>query len=137
LNIKGKVYVFDLSTRVMKELNIFIRAGDLPKVTEIIRKHNVGGMAFHEILGAGRTKRTEIPETVRAYQTGRKVTPEFEKRTKVETIVPDSVLKEIVEDLQGSIGSESEPGGMIFVKEVYNAHQLGTKQSGEAILTTR
>ena len=121
----------------MKELNIFIRAGDLPKVTEIIRKYNVGGMAFHEILGAGRTKRTEIPETVRAYQTGRKVTPEFEKRTKVETIVPDSVLKEIVEDLQGNIGSESEPGGMIFVKEVFNAHQLGTKQSGEAILTSQ
>jgi nitrogen regulatory protein P-II 1 len=137
LNIEGKVYVFDLATRAMQELNIFVHADDLSKVTEILRNHNVGGMTFYEITGAGRMKRKEIPEMVRAYQTGKKITPEFEKRTKVETIVPDSLVKEIVEELQGKIGSESEARGMIFVKEVSNAYEIGTKQSGEAVLTTQ
>jgi nitrogen regulatory protein PII len=121
----------------MKELNIFIHADDLSKVTEILRNHNVGGMSFYEITGAGRMKRTEIPEMVRAYQTGKKITPEFEKRTKVETIVPDSLVKEIVEELQETIGSKSEPRGMIFAKEVMNAYEIGTKQSGDGILTTQ
>lgn len=117
----------------MKELNIFIIAEDLPKVTDILRKHNVGGMAFNEIQGAGRIKRKEIRE--RDGWNVRTVTPEYEKRTKVETIVPDASVKEIIEDLVSNIGSISEPHGVIFVKEVSNAYEMGTKLSGDAILT--
>jgi nitrogen regulatory protein P-II 1 len=69
--------------------------------------------------------------------TGRKVTPEFVKRTKVETFVTDSSAKEIVEDLTTNLGSESDPRGMVFVKEVSNAYEIGTKQSGEAALTAK
>jgi len=58
----------------MKELSIFIISEDLPKVTEILRKHNTGGVAFHEINGAGRTKRKEIPESVLATRQGKKIT---------------------------------------------------------------
>jgi nitrogen regulatory protein P-II 1 len=137
LNIGRKLYLFDLAMNVMKELNIFIVYQDLSKVTEILRKHNVGGMTFYEIQGAGRTKREEVPEMVRNYQTGRKITPEFVKRTKIETIVPDSSAKEIVQDVLSNLGSESEPRGMIFVKEVSNAYEIGTKQSGEALLTAK
>jgi nitrogen regulatory protein P-II 1 len=121
----------------MKQLDIFITAEDLSKVTEILHKHDVRGMSFHEISGAGRTKRKEVPEMVRSYMTGRKITPEYEKRTKLETIVADSSAKQIVEDLISNLGSESEPRGMIFVKEVSNAYEIGTKQSGEDILTAK
>ena len=133
----GKLYLFDLATGLMKELSIFIISEDLPKVTEILRKHNTGGVAFHEINGAGRTKRGEIPEMVRAYQTGRTITPEHARRTKVETIVTDSSVDEIVKDIVSTIGSESEPRGMIFLKEVSNAFEIGTKLSGEAVLTPK
>jgi nitrogen regulatory protein P-II 1 len=74
---------------------------------------------------------------VRAYQTGRTITPEHARRTKVETIVTDSSLDEIVKDLVSTIGSESEPRGMIFLKEVSNAFEIGTKLSGEAVLTPK
>lgn len=125
----------------MKELNIYVITEDVSKVTEILRKHNVGGMAFYEINGTGRTRRSEIPEMIRDgsrwYQTGRKTTPEFEKRTKVETFVPDSSAKEIVDEVISSLGSESEPRGMVFLKEVSNAYEIGSKQSGDAILTVK
>ena len=69
--------------------------------------------------------------------TGKNIVPEFVKRTKVETVVTDSSVKEIVEDIINNLGSESNPRGMIFVKEVSNAYEIGTKQSGEAIITVK
>ncbi len=120
----------------MKELSIFIRAENLPKVTEILNKHNVGGFAFYEVNARGRTKIKEVHEMVSAYMTGRKTTPEHEKRTKVETIVPDSSANQIIDDLV-KIHSGSEAHGMIFVKEAVNAYEIGTTQSGEAILTVK
>ena len=121
----------------MKELVIYVITEDLPKVTDILRKHNVGGMVFYEINGRGRTKREEVPEMVRSYMTGRKVTPEFAKRTKVETFVTDSAAKEIVDEIINSIGSETEARGMVFVKEVSSVYEIGTKQSGDVVLTPR
>ena len=41
-----------------------------------------------------------------------------------------------VDDLV-KIRSGSEGHGMVFVKEAVNAHEIGTKQSGEVILTGR
>ena len=117
----------------MKELSIHTRATDLSKVTEILEKYKAV-VSFYQVEGHGRTKRDTIPEMVRSYMTGRAITPEFEQRTKVETIVPDSSAKEIVEDLLSNFPGP-EPLGMIFVKEVSNAYEIGTKQSGEAVLT--
>ena len=118
----------------MKELNVFIFMHDLSTVTEILRRHNIAGMAFSEIHATGHTKRKEVPEMVRMYQTGRMITPEHEKRTKVEVLVPDTVVDSIVQELVKSIGSESEPGGLVFVTDVSNAHLLGTSRSGESLL---
>ncbi|MGH9979457.1 MAG: P-II family nitrogen regulator [Nitrososphaeraceae archaeon] len=118
----------------MKELNIFIFAHELSTVTEILRRHNIAGMSFTDIHATGHTKRKEVPEMVRMYQTGRMGTPEHEKRTKVETLVPDSEADSIVQELVKSIGSESEPGGLVFVTAVSNAHLLGTSRSGESLL---
>ena len=118
----------------MKEINIFIFSHDLSTVTEILRKHNIAGMAFSEIHATGHTKRKEVPEMVRMYQTGRMITPEHEKRTKVEVLVPDSVVDSIVQELIKTIGSESEPGGLVFVTDISNAHLLGTSRSGESML---
>jgi nitrogen regulatory protein P-II 1 len=72
---------------------------------------------------------------IREYMTGRKITPEHERRTKVETIVPDSSANQIIDDLV-KIRSGSEGRGMIFIKEVVNAYEIGTAQSGEGILSS-
>jgi nitrogen regulatory protein PII len=66
--------------------------------------------------------------------TGRKITPEHEKRTKVETIVSDSSADQLVDDLV-KMHSGSEGHGMVFVKEAVNAHEIGTAQNGEVLLT--
>jgi nitrogen regulatory protein P-II 1 len=111
----------------MKELSIFIRKDDLDQVAGILKKHNVGGITFYEINGAGKTKREAVPEMVRSYMTGRMITPDYERRTKVETIVPDSTMNPIVDDLKNNFNSKMGANGMIFVKDVSDAYEIGTK----------
>ena len=120
----------------MKQLDIFIRTDDLKQVTDILQKNGVGGITFYEINGAGRMKRKAVPEMVRAYMTGRMITPEYVKRTKVEAVVPDSAVKMIVDGLNDN-RSGKEAHGMVFVKDVSDAYEIGTKVSGEAALSAK
>ena len=124
----------------MKEISILIRTDDLEQVTEILRKHDVGGISFYDIKGAGRMKRDAIPEMVRSYMTGRTITPDYVKRTKVEKIVHDSKMNQIIDDISNSLSQhtgKNEAHGMIFVKNVSDAYEIGTKQRGEAVLSTK
>ncbi|HJU33632.1 MAG TPA: P-II family nitrogen regulator [Nitrososphaera sp.] len=123
----------------MKEISILIPTEDLEQVAEILKKHKVGGMTFYDINGAGRTKREALPEMVRSYMTGRMITPDYAKRIKVETIVSDSLVNQILEDISNTLGQHAgnEAHGMIFIKDVYDAYEIGTKQRGEAVLTSR
>ncbi len=97
----------------------------------------MGGITFYEINGAGRTKREAVPEMVRSYMTGRTTTLEYVKRTKVEAVVPDSAEKVIVDELLNNISPGKEAHGMIFVKDVFDAYEIGTKVSGEAALSAK
>jgi nitrogen regulatory protein P-II 1 len=118
----------------MKEISLYIRQEDFSKVVGILRKNNVGGITFFETNGSGRTKHKPVPERVRAYMTGKMVTPEFVKGTKVEVIVPDSLADQIVEDILDNLGTAH---GMIFVKDVSGAYEIGTKLKGESVLTPK
>ena len=123
----------------MKEISIYIPTHDLEQVSEILRKHNVGGISFYEIIGAGRTQRDAVPERVREYMTGRTIIPDYAKRTKVEVIVSDSATNQIVDDILNSLGQHAgkDAHGMIFVKDVSDACEIGTKLRGEAVLTPK
>jgi nitrogen regulatory protein P-II 1 len=123
----------------VKEISIFIPTEDLEQVAEILKKHKVGGMTFYQINGAGRTKREALPEMVRSYMTGRMITPDYAKRIKVETIVSDSLVNQILEDISNSLGQHAgnEAHGMIFIKDVYDAYEIGTRQRGEAALVSK
>ena len=119
----------------MKEISLYIRPEDFSKVVGILRKNNVGGITFFETNGSGRKKHEPVPERVRTYMTGKMVTPEFVKGTKVEVIVPDSLADQIVEDILDNLADTAH--GMIFVKDVSGAYEIGTKLKGESVLTPK
>ncbi|WP_420835314.1 hypothetical protein [Candidatus Nitrososphaera evergladensis] len=58
---------------------------------------------------------------------------------KAETIVSDSSVNQIVEDVSNSLGQHAgrDAHGMIFVKDVSDAHEIGTRQRREAVLTSK
>ena len=62
--------------------------------------------------------------------------PDYVKRTKVETIVPDYAMNQIVDDILNKLNPRKEAHGMIFIKDVSDAYEIGTKQRGEAVLSS-
>jgi nitrogen regulatory protein P-II 1 len=121
----------------MKEINIFIRKDDLAQVTTLLQKHGIGGLSFYEINGTGRTRKEAIPEMVRSYMTGRMITPDYVKRTKVEVVVADSKAKEIIDEILNNLSPGKEAHGMIFVRDLAEAYEIGTKASGETVLSPK
>ena len=57
----------------------------------------------------------------------------------------DMALNAVIEALRmnpdryttNNIGSESDPRGIIFVKDVSSAYEIGTKKSGDVVLAPR
>ncbi len=116
----------------MKEINVFVRHNDLSRVTDIIQKHKAG-ITFFDIQGTGRTPRS-IPEVVHTYQTGRKTVPRFIGGILVISIVSDSTANLIVEEILNSFGEQQEPLGVLFIKDIVDAYELGTKITGEKVV---
>jgi len=90
---------------------------------------------FHDIKGRGRAERKPVEErTGGGYKTGRTYVPEFGSRTKIEVLVPDSLAQQIVQDVLTSLSTGSAADGKVFVKDVAEAYDIGTKQSGDVAL---
>ena len=85
-------------------------------------------------------KREALPEIVHFYMTGKTITPNYTKRIKVETVVADSMVNQIVDDISDSLSQHTgkdEAHGMIFVKNVSDAYEIGTRLRGEAVLASK
>ena len=114
----------------MKRLDIIIPHEHLVDVNRLLHKHKVGGMSFYDIKGRGRAKYEPVP-------VGRGVVsyvPEFGYRTKVEVVVSDETAKAIVRDVLKVLDRGKTAIGKIFVYEVAEAYDIGSKEKGEAAL---
>jgi nitrogen regulatory protein PII len=60
--------------------------------------------------------------------------PDFGHWTKIEVLVADSQVKQIVDDLLQSISRGSPSDGKIFVYDVAEAIDIGTKRTGNIVL---
>ncbi|HEY9485539.1 MAG TPA: P-II family nitrogen regulator [Nitrososphaeraceae archaeon] len=114
----------------MKRLDIIIPHERVGELNEVLHRHNVGGMTFYDIKGRGRSKNEPI-----YVGTGvMKYVPEFGLGTKVEVLVSDSQAKQIIDDILNIISTGSAYDGKIFVYDVTEAYDIGTKKSGERAL---
>jgi nitrogen regulatory protein P-II 1 len=114
----------------MKRLDIIIPHERLSEVNDILHKHKVGGITFYDIKGRGRAKQ----EPVAVGRGVMRYVPEFGSRTKIEVLVKDSLAKEIIDDLLKNISTGSTSDGKIFVYDVAEAYDIGSKESGDSAL---
>jgi nitrogen regulatory protein P-II 1 len=117
----------------MKQIEIIVPHERLSEVNDILYKHSVGGMMFYDIKGRGRAKREAPVITAYVYNYGKKYVPEFGSRTKVDVMVSDPLSKQIVDELVKNLSTGSADG-KIFVKDISQAYDIGSKQNGEAAL---
>ncbi len=122
----------------MKQLDIVVPHERLSDVNQILYEHKVGGMMYYDVKGRGRVERKATEERLSAqaggYATGRRYIPEFGSRTKVEVLVPDSTYKQIIDEILKTISTGSAADGKIFVKDIAEAYDIGSKQSGDPAL---
>ncbi len=114
----------------MKKLDILIPHERLTDVNELLHKHKVGGMSFYEIKGRGREKR----EPVSVGRGVMRYTPEFGFRTKIEVLVPDDTAREIIDEVLKVISTGSASDGKVFVYDVAEAYDIGSKEKGDDAL---
>jgi|SRR5689334_14042351 nitrogen regulatory protein P-II 1 len=114
----------------MKRIDIIIPQEHLNELNKLLHKHRVGGLSFFDIKGRGKSK--QMPVAV-----GRGVMyyiPEFGYRTKLDVVVPDSLVKPIVDDVLDKFGTGASAIGKIFVYNVTTAYDIGTTEEGDRAL---
>lgn len=114
----------------MKRIDLIIPHERLRDLNDLMREHDVGGLTFYDIKGRGRTKQQPVA-------VGRGVmryVPEFGSRVKVEVLVSNEKVKRIVDDIFANIGTGSVSDGKIFVYDVSEAYDIGSRESGDDAL---
>jgi nitrogen regulatory protein P-II 1 len=114
----------------MKRLDLIIPHERLQDVNDLLHKHKVGGLTSYDVKGRGAGKK----EPVAVGRGVMRYIPEFASRTKVEVLVSDSQAKSIIDDILKTISTGSSSDGKIFVYEVAEAHDIGSKQIGDTAL---
>jgi nitrogen regulatory protein P-II 1 len=112
----------------MKRLELIIPNRRLQDVSEILKDANTGGMSYYRIEGRGRIK----AEAVAVGRGTMHYKPEFIPRLKVEVVIKDEQVEDLVKAFVDKIGDKI--GGKIFVIDVPVAVDLTTKKVGESAI---
>ena len=112
----------------MKKIEAIIRPARLDEVKQSLQDIGVTGMTLSEVKGFGRQKgHTEL------YR-GAEYIVDFVPKLKLETVVPDELLRQVIEAIAGSARTGKVGDGKIFVYEVVEAIRVRTGERGETAL---
>jgi nitrogen regulatory protein PII len=114
----------------MRQLDIYIPSENVSETTEVLHKHDVGGISLSEVKGRGKIPHEPVPEMVRSYWYGKKMTPEYINRVHVSVVVSDVKVKPIVDELL----KLKPTRGKVFVRDVLEAYDLASKAAGESAI---
>ena len=114
----------------MKRIDLIIPLERLRDLNDLLHEHNVGGLTFYDVKGRGRTRQ----EPVAVGRGVMRYVPEFGSRMKVEVLVSKEKMKPLIDDILAKIGTGSLSDGKIFVYDVLEAYDIGSKESGDNAL---
>src|SRR5215472_13315496 len=113
----------------MKKIELIIPESKLKDAHAILINVNSGGMSYYTVEGSGRVKAEEIIVGRGTVETQ----PEYIPRTKIDVIVKDDQVEQLVSELTDRLGSEL--GGKIFVSDTSIAVDLRTKNRRRCALS--
>jgi nitrogen regulatory protein P-II 1 len=110
---------------VMKKVEAIIKPFKLDEVKERLREAGVSGMTVYEVKGFGRTGgKTEV------YR-GSAYVVDFVPKVRLEIVVKDSMVAEVVEVITRAAKTGKIGDGKIFVTPVDEALRIRTSEHGE------
>ena len=112
----------------MKLIKCVIQPYKLDDVKDALAELKIQGMTISEVKGFGRQKgHTEL------YR-GAEYTVDFVPKVEIEVVVPDDMVKNVVDTVVRSARSGKVGDGKIFVMNVDDSVRIRTGESGEAAL---
>lgn len=112
----------------MKKLEIITRPEKLEDVKDFMNKSGIFGMTVSMVSGCGLQKgRKEI------YR-GTEVTINLLPKVKVETVVKDSVVNELIDGITKIVRTGAIGDGKIFVYNVEEAVRIRTGEKGDDVV---
>jgi len=112
----------------MKKMEIINPHRRLNDASEILKSAKTGGMTHYKVAGRGITK----AEAVAVGRGTTQYTPEFIPRTKVEVIIKDDQVENLINRLVESLGDSI--GGKLFIIDVPVVVDLSTNRRGESAI---
>ena len=112
----------------MKKIEVYIRPFKLEEVKDALTKLGIRGMSVSEAKGFGRQRGHK--EMYR----GSEYTVDFLPKIKIEVIIKDDDLEDVIDAIIESAGTGRMGDGKIFVYDVIDAIKIRTGESGETIL---
>lgn len=112
----------------MKKVEAIIKPFKLDEVKEALTKVGVRGMTITEVRGFGRQKgHTELYK-------GAEYVVDFIPKTKIEVVVPDEIVDEVIKIIIDSAKTGKIGDGKIFVHPVEEVIRIRTGEKGEDAL---
>jgi nitrogen regulatory protein P-II 1 len=112
----------------VKKIEAIVRPSRLEEIKEALSAVGVTGMTVVEVKGFGRQKgHTEL------YR-GAEYVIDFVPKVKIETVVRDDMVAQVIEAISGAARTGKVGDGKIFVLDVEEAVRLRTGERGDLAL---
>ena len=109
----------------MKKIEAIIKPFKLQEVKDALSEIGIHGMTVSEVKGFGRQKgHTEI------YR-GSEYTVDFLPKVKIETVLPDNLVKQAIDTIIKAAKTGKIGDGKIFVSAIAEAHRIRTGEKDE------
>jgi len=109
----------------MKKIEAIIKPFKLQEVKDALSEIGIHGMTVSEVKGFGRQKgHTEI------YR-GSEYTVDFLPKVKIETVLPDNMVKQAIDTIIKAAKTGKIGDGKIFVTSITEAHRIRTGETDE------
>jgi nitrogen regulatory protein P-II 1 len=114
----------------MKKIEAVIPHARLGRAFAAMEELQLGGLTYYESKGRGQVPRPEL-QSGRGTSTYR---PEFNVNATVVIVVKDTIVDKVVEKILSSTSTGLAGEGKIFISDVDDAIDIGSKQRGESTI---
>jgi nitrogen regulatory protein PII len=112
----------------MKKIEAIIRPGKLEDIKEALNKYNIQGLTISQVMGCGHQKGRK------EYYRGTEVTMNLLPKIKLEIVIKDESLEEVLSIISKEAKTGEVGDGKIFIYTVENAIRIRTGEQGESAI---
>ncbi|NJD02220.1 MAG: P-II family nitrogen regulator [Ruminiclostridium sp.] len=109
----------------MKKVEAIIRPGKLEDIKEALNRYNVNGLTISQVMGCG------LQKGRKEYFRGNEVTMNLLPKIKIESVVRDEQLEEVINIISKEAKTGEVGDGKIFIYDVEDTIRIRTGERGD------